>query len=148
MRPKTNKQTKPTSLALPRPGNPLLDELTAQVSIDQASRGSLGGIHKTIVTDAVLARKLCQGFGFEDTQKSLSRFKDYSLYTYISRELSARIVRFFADWRRSFTTRGIFNREREKNERRSSRNVTSPSPARCLPRSVGRRRRRRPSARP
>ena len=102
MRPKTNKQTKPTSLALPRPGNPLLDELTAQVSIDQASRGSLGGIHKTIVTDAVLAGKLCQGFGFENTQKSLSRFKDYSLYTYISRELSARIVRFFADWRRSF----------------------------------------------
>jgi hypothetical protein len=80
---------------LPCPGNPLLDELTAQVSIDQTSRGSLDGIHKAIVTDAVLSGKPRQGFGFEDTQKSLSRFKTYSLYNYNSRKLSARILRFF-----------------------------------------------------
>jgi hypothetical protein len=79
---------------LPRPGDPLLDELTAQVSIDQTSNGSLHGIDKTIITDAVLSGKFCQGFGFEDTQKSLYRSIDYSLYNYISRELSARIVRF------------------------------------------------------
>ena len=80
MRPKTNEQAKPTSLALPQPSDPLLDELTTQVSINQTSNGSLDGIHETIVTDAVLSGKLCQGFGFEDTQKSLSRSIDYSLY--------------------------------------------------------------------
>ena len=79
MRPKTNEQTKPTPLALPRPSDPLLDELTAEVSINQTLNGSLDGIHKAIITDAVLSRKPCQGFGFEDTQKPLSRSINYSL---------------------------------------------------------------------
>jgi hypothetical protein len=36
----------------------LLDDLTAKVSIDQTLDGSFDGIHKAIVTDAVLSRKL------------------------------------------------------------------------------------------
>jgi hypothetical protein len=60
MRPKTNEQAKSTSLALPRPSDPLLDEVTAQVSINQTSNGSLDGIHEAIITDAVLSGKLAK----------------------------------------------------------------------------------------
>ena len=95
MGPKTNEQAKPTSLTLPRPSDPLFDELTAKVSINQTLNGSLDGIHKAITTDAVPLRKPCQGFGFEDAHKVLFSYINYSLYNYISRELSARIVRFW-----------------------------------------------------
>jgi len=58
--------TKVTSLALPRPGDPLLDDLTAKVSVDQTSNGPFDGINKAVVTDAVLSRKLRKRFCFEN----------------------------------------------------------------------------------
>jgi hypothetical protein len=56
---------KAASLALPLPRDPLLDDLTAKVSIDQTPDGSFDGIHKAIVTDAVPSRKLRRRFGLK-----------------------------------------------------------------------------------
>ena len=61
---------KAASLALPRPRDPLLDDLTAKVGIDQTPDGSFDGIHKAIVTDAVLSRKLRKRFGFENAHSA------------------------------------------------------------------------------
>jgi hypothetical protein len=53
---------KAASLALPPPRDPLLDDLTPD--------GSFDGIHKAIVTDAVLSRKLRKRFGFENAHRA------------------------------------------------------------------------------
>jgi hypothetical protein len=61
---------KATSLALSRPGDPLLDDLTAEVGVDQTPNGSFDSIHEIFVPDAVLPRKFRQCFGFENPHKS------------------------------------------------------------------------------
>ncbi len=58
------------SFALPRPGDPLLDNLTAKISIDQTPNGPFDGIHKAIVADAVLSRKLRKRFGIENAHST------------------------------------------------------------------------------
>jgi hypothetical protein len=50
--------------------DPLLDDLTAKISIDQTPNGPFDGIHKAIVTDAVLSRKLRKRFGFENAHRA------------------------------------------------------------------------------
>jgi hypothetical protein len=61
--------TKTASFALPRSSDPLLDDLTAKISIDQTPNGSFDGLHKAVVTDAVLSRKLRKRFGFENAHR-------------------------------------------------------------------------------
>jgi hypothetical protein len=61
---------KAAPLALSRPGDPLLDDLTAKVSIDQTSHCSFDGIRKPVITDAVLPRKLSERFGFENPHQA------------------------------------------------------------------------------
>jgi hypothetical protein len=60
---------KAASLALPRPRDPLLDDLT-KVSIDQTPDGSYDRIHKAIVTDAVLSHELRKRFDFENAHSA------------------------------------------------------------------------------
>jgi hypothetical protein len=55
---------KPPLLAWP--GNALLDDMAAQIGVDQPLSGAMNGIHKTGIVDAVLSRKLRQGSGFEN----------------------------------------------------------------------------------
>jgi hypothetical protein len=62
----TDYHTKAASFALPRSSDPLLDNLTAKISIDQTPNGPFDGIHKAVVADAVMSRKLRQRFGFEN----------------------------------------------------------------------------------
>jgi hypothetical protein len=64
---------------LPCPGDPLLDDLTAKISIDQTPNGSFDGIHKAVVADAVLSRKLRKRFGFENAHRVVSSSTNYSL---------------------------------------------------------------------
>jgi hypothetical protein len=61
---------KAASLALSRPRDPLLDDLTAKVGIDQTPDGSFDGIHQAIVTDAVLSRELRKRSGFENAHSA------------------------------------------------------------------------------
>jgi hypothetical protein len=48
----------------------LLDDLTAEVGVDQTPNGSFDSIHEIFVPDAVLPRKFRQCFGFENPHKS------------------------------------------------------------------------------
>jgi hypothetical protein len=45
---------KTTSPALARSGDPLLDDLTAKVSINQTPDGAINGVDQAVITDAVL----------------------------------------------------------------------------------------------
>ena len=47
-----DEHTEPTSLALPRPCHPLLDDVTAKIGIDQTSHGIFDGDYKAGIVDA------------------------------------------------------------------------------------------------
>ena len=81
----TDQHPKAASLALPRTGDPLLDDLAAKVGVDQASLGTVNGLDKRRIIDAILAGKLRKRFGFENMHKHFSSLINYSLYYYISR---------------------------------------------------------------
>jgi hypothetical protein len=61
----------------------LLDDVTAKVSVDQASFGPLDSLDKTEIPDAVLSRELRQGLGFENTHIFFSSSINYSSQTHI-----------------------------------------------------------------
>lgn len=77
--PKSDQHAKATPFALPRPRNPLLDEATTEVRINQPSCGPLDCIGQAEITDAVLSRELRQGPRFENTHIRFSSSKNYSL---------------------------------------------------------------------
>ena len=60
-----DQHTEATSPALPRPCDPLLDDLTTKVSINKPSYCPLDCIHKAVITDTLLSRKLRKCFGFK-----------------------------------------------------------------------------------
>jgi hypothetical protein len=76
------------------PCYPLLNDLTAKVSIDKPPQRPLNRIHKAVVTDAVLPRKLRQYFGFDDTHHHPYSSINYSSLNYSSRKMSAATLRF------------------------------------------------------
>jgi hypothetical protein len=51
---------KATSLALPRTGDPLLDDATAEVGVNQALLGALNGLDQARIADAVPTGKISQ----------------------------------------------------------------------------------------
>ncbi len=104
MRPKTNEQAKPTSLALPRPSDPLLDEVTAQVSTP------LFFAHVRASTGTPVQRSNCHPFrwgdrlwmhngavfGFHDLKRDLVFAVDPSLYPDIEGSTDSEVLFFLA----------------------------------------------------
>ena len=82
--PNSNEHTKAASLSLPRPCHPLLDDVTAKISIDQATRRTFDGGCKAGVADALLPRKLRKIFGLEDAHNLFYNTMNYSIWNDIS----------------------------------------------------------------
>jgi hypothetical protein len=65
---KTDKQAKAASLALTRPSNALLDDLTSEISVNQTLLCAFNGGDQTRIGNAVLTREPRKRFRLEDTR--------------------------------------------------------------------------------
>jgi hypothetical protein len=66
----SDNHAKAASLALSWPGDPLLDKLTAKISIDRTSHGPFDRIDEGVITNVVLPRKFSERSGLENPQRS------------------------------------------------------------------------------
>lgn len=72
IRAEPDQHTKAASFALPRTSNPLLNDLAAKIGVDQATLGTINGLNKGCIVDAMLAGELSKRSRLENTQKRLS----------------------------------------------------------------------------
>lgn len=75
----TDQHPKAASLALPWTSDPLLDDPTTEIGVDQALPGALNGLDKAGIVDTMLTGKLRKCPGFENTQVGLYSSINYSL---------------------------------------------------------------------
>lgn len=65
----TDQHPEAPSLALPRTSDPLFDDLAAKIGVDLATLGTVNGLYKGCIADAMLAGELRKCFSFENTHK-------------------------------------------------------------------------------
>jgi hypothetical protein len=67
----SDQHTEAASPALPRPCDPLLDDVTTKISINKSLHSSLDSIHEAVISDAIVSRELRKCLGLEDTHNHL-----------------------------------------------------------------------------
>lgn len=79
IRAEPDQHTKAAPFALPRTSSPLLNDLAAKIGVDQATLGTINGLNKGCIVDAMVAGELRKRFGFENTHNRLSSSMNYRL---------------------------------------------------------------------
>src|SRR5665213_298121 len=77
IRPESDQHSKPASLTLPWPRDPLLDQAAAEIRIDQPTPCSFDRGHEAFIADSFALRKTGKSFGFENAHEHLDSSINY-----------------------------------------------------------------------